>query len=83
MVLKQIWIQYIFKTIAWDKMAYLQNITTVVYFDQILGAARTWKLVKTLFKPFQPFLLILIDFRLEITEKVWKLTKKVVPTIAL
>ena len=36
----------------------IQRNPFVVYFDQLSGAARTRKLVETLFSRFQPFLLI-------------------------
>ena len=52
----------------------------VVYFDQFLGAARTRKLVETLFfSRFQPFIFNLTffsDFRREITEKGLKKVKR-------
>ena len=51
------------------------NRLSVVYFDQLLGVACTQKLVELLFQPFSTFLFS--DFRREITEFFFKLTKKV------
>ena len=38
--------------LAW---IYKKDFTNVVYFDQLLGAARTQKLVETFFQPFSTF----------------------------
>ena len=56
------------------------NQSAVVYFDQLLGAARTHKLVKllfsTVFNLFCPFQTFFSDFTLEINKKHVKLNKK-------
>ena len=53
----------------------------VVYFDQLLGVARTWKLVKTLFQLFstktQFFQMFFLEFRRKFIEKRFKRRKKV------
>ena len=51
-----------------------------MYFDQLLGAARTQKLVKTffsaVFQPFFHFKAFSVVSRLKLTKKVWKWTRK-------
>ena len=48
----------------------------VVYFSQLLGAARTQKLVKLLFfSRFQPFLFISNLFQYKLAEKDWNQSK--------
>ena len=53
----------------------------VVYFDQLLGAVRTLKLVKTLFQLFSTktlfFQMFFLDFRRKFIEKGFKRRKKV------
>ena len=46
------------------------SINFVVYFDQLLGAAHTQKLVETFFSAvFQSLQTVIVDFRREITGK--------------
>ena len=54
-------------------------VAYVVYFDQLLGAARTQKLVEQLFQPFSAFFsfqTFLNDFTAEINKKCLKKNNK-------
>ena len=59
-----------------------QKHTHVVYFNQLLGAARTWKLVKTLFSAvfnlFCLFQTFFSDFMAEINKKHLKKNQKII-----
>ena len=52
------------------------RISSVVYFDQLSGAARTWKLVKTAFLPFSTFFhlckLFSMNFGMKSRKNIWK-----------
>ena len=54
----------------------LYQLLSVVYFDQLSGAANSWKLVKILFWPFSDFLLLFALFFFFSHKKEEKLDKK-------
>ena len=83
--------QFIYWTLYFIKWQRQQNkfwklkkncTSTVVDFDQLLGAVCTQKLVETFFQPFFnlfcSFQSFFSDFEAEITKNIWKWTKNVV-----
>ena len=67
-------------TINWKLLLEILQVKFVVYFDQLLGATHTQKLVETFFQMFSTFFVHFRAFsvisRLKSTKNVWKWTKK-------
>ena len=76
-----LWFSLFAISVNWMYFFLLTAHLIVVYFDQLLGASRTRKLIKTLFQPFSTFFVRLKPFSvispLKSLKNIWKWAKKV------